>query len=108
MSARKSGKRRKYRGLPVVAHGGALFGYRTEPLRFPQQKFSVFYLCNKPLIDYSMPLNLNAPVGVKIWTAFRPTLPKWRAGDAKAAWKRITWTDFTHQTIIDTWAMNSL
>ena len=36
----------KYRGLPVVEHGGALFGYRTELLRFPQQKFSVICLCN--------------------------------------------------------------
>ena len=36
-----------YRGLPIVEHGGALFGYRTELLRFPQQKFSVITLCNE-------------------------------------------------------------
>ncbi len=36
----------KYRGLPIVEHGGALFGYRTELLRFPEQKFSVITLCN--------------------------------------------------------------
>jgi CubicO group peptidase (beta-lactamase class C family) len=35
-----------YRGLPTVEHGGALFGYRTEILRFPQQRFSVVCLCN--------------------------------------------------------------
>src|SRR5580693_2570315 len=35
-----------YRGLPIVEHGGALFGYRTELLRFPQQNFSVITLCN--------------------------------------------------------------
>lgn len=35
-----------YRGLPVVEHGGALFGYRTELLRFPEQEFSVICLCN--------------------------------------------------------------
>ncbi|HMI52713.1 MAG TPA: serine hydrolase domain-containing protein [Candidatus Saccharimonadales bacterium] len=35
-----------YRGLPVVAHGGAMFGYRTNLIRFPQQKFSVITLCN--------------------------------------------------------------
>src|SRR5580693_7463299 len=35
-----------YRGLPIEEHGGALFGYRTELLRFPQQKFSVITLCN--------------------------------------------------------------
>lgn len=36
----------KYRGLPIVAHDGANFGYRTALLRFPQQKFSVVCLCN--------------------------------------------------------------
>lgn len=36
----------KYRGLPIVAHDGANFGYRTALLRFPQQKFSVICLCN--------------------------------------------------------------
>ena len=35
-----------YRGLPIVEHGGALFGYRTEILRFPQQRFTVLCLCN--------------------------------------------------------------
>ncbi len=35
-----------YRGLPIVEHGGALFGYRTEILRFPEQKFTVVCLCN--------------------------------------------------------------
>jgi CubicO group peptidase (beta-lactamase class C family) len=36
----------QYRGLPTIEHGGALFGYRTELLRFPEQKFSVICLCN--------------------------------------------------------------
>jgi len=40
-----------YRGLPVVGHGGALFGYRTEILRFPEQKFSVINLCNVATAD---------------------------------------------------------
>jgi CubicO group peptidase (beta-lactamase class C family) len=35
-----------YKGLPIVEHGGALFGYRTEILRFPEQRFSVVCLCN--------------------------------------------------------------
>jgi CubicO group peptidase (beta-lactamase class C family) len=35
-----------YRGLPIVEHGGSFFGYRTELLRFPDQKFSVICLCN--------------------------------------------------------------
>jgi CubicO group peptidase (beta-lactamase class C family) len=36
----------KYRGLPTVEHDGALYGYRTAILRFPEQKFSVVSLCN--------------------------------------------------------------
>jgi CubicO group peptidase (beta-lactamase class C family) len=35
-----------YRGLPIVEHSGELFGYRTELLRFPEQKFTVVCLCN--------------------------------------------------------------
>lgn len=44
-----------YRGLPVVAHEGALFGYRTAFLRFPAQNFSVICLCN---LGSSDPVNL--------------------------------------------------
>jgi len=40
-----------YRGQPVVGHGGALFGYRTDLLHFPQQKFSVICLCNLGTAD---------------------------------------------------------
>lgn len=36
----------KYRGLSTVEHNGANFGYRTEYLRFPKQRFSVVVLCN--------------------------------------------------------------
>jgi CubicO group peptidase (beta-lactamase class C family) len=36
----------KYRGLPTVEHNGALYGYRTALLRFPEQRFSVVCLCN--------------------------------------------------------------
>jgi CubicO group peptidase (beta-lactamase class C family) len=42
-----------YRGLPIVDHGGALFGYRTSLLRFPEQKFSVICLCNLGTINPS-------------------------------------------------------
>jgi len=35
-----------YGELPIVEHGGALFGYRTEILRFPEQRFTVLCLCN--------------------------------------------------------------
>jgi CubicO group peptidase (beta-lactamase class C family) len=48
-----------YRGLPIVDHGGALFGYRTEFLRFPEQKFSVICLCN---VSDAVPENLARKV----------------------------------------------
>ena len=35
-----------YRGLPIVEHNGALFGYRADFLRFPEQKFTAVCLCN--------------------------------------------------------------
>jgi CubicO group peptidase (beta-lactamase class C family) len=48
-----------YRGLPIVEHGGALFGYRTELLRFPEQKYTVICLCN---IASAVPENLARKV----------------------------------------------
>lgn len=36
----------EYRGLKIVEHSGGTFGYRTEILRFPEQRFSVIALCN--------------------------------------------------------------
>jgi CubicO group peptidase (beta-lactamase class C family) len=35
-----------YRGLPTEEHSGALYGYRTDVLRFPEQRFTVLCLCN--------------------------------------------------------------
>jgi CubicO group peptidase (beta-lactamase class C family) len=35
-----------YRGLPIVEHDGGLYGYRTNILRFPDQRFTVTCLCN--------------------------------------------------------------
>ena len=48
-----------YRGLPIVEHGGALFGYRTEILRFPEHRFTVVCLCN---LSDSDPGNLSRKV----------------------------------------------
>src|SRR5215831_8673512 len=49
----------KYRGLPIVAHDGANFGYRTTLLRFPEQRFSVISLS---FISNSNPLRLSYEV----------------------------------------------
>jgi len=35
-----------YRGVKTVSHGGSWAGYRSELLRFPEQRFSVICLCN--------------------------------------------------------------
>lgn len=40
-----------YRGLPAVSHGGADAGYRSQLIRFPEQRFSVAVLCNFPSSD---------------------------------------------------------
>ena len=45
----------EYRGLPTAEHSGANFGYRSEYLRFPQQRFSAIVLCN---------LSTAGPVGL--------------------------------------------
>ena len=36
----------KYKGLPIVEHGGADAGYRSALTRFPEQHFSAAVLCN--------------------------------------------------------------
>jgi CubicO group peptidase (beta-lactamase class C family) len=35
-----------YRGLKIVSHGGAWYGYRAQLLRFPEEGFSVICLAN--------------------------------------------------------------
>jgi len=49
----------EYRGLKAIAHGGAFLGFRTQFLRFPEQKFSVICLCNAGTIN---PANLSQQV----------------------------------------------
>lgn len=48
-----------YRGLPTVGHSGALYGYRTNLLRFPEQRFSVVCLCN---LESAAPGNMSRKV----------------------------------------------
>ena len=40
-----------YRSLRTVSHGGADAGYRSQFLRFPDQRFAVAVLCNFPAAD---------------------------------------------------------
>jgi len=43
----------EYKGLKLVAHGGAFVGFRAELIRFPEEKFSVICLANLGSIDPS-------------------------------------------------------
>ena len=36
----------EYRGLKRVSHGGAWAGFRTEMMRFPEQRFTAIVICN--------------------------------------------------------------
>jgi CubicO group peptidase (beta-lactamase class C family) len=36
-----------YKGLKTVSHGGSLAGYRSQLIRFPEEKFSVIILANR-------------------------------------------------------------
>jgi CubicO group peptidase (beta-lactamase class C family) len=42
-----------YKGLKMVNHAGASFGYRAQLLRFPEQEFSVICLCNSDAVAMS-------------------------------------------------------
>jgi hypothetical protein len=41
----------RYRGHVTVGHGGADAGYRSEFLRFPDQRLAIAVLCNEPSSD---------------------------------------------------------
>jgi hypothetical protein len=74
-----------YRGLPTVEHGGALFGYRTEILRFPKQRFSVICLCNLSSANTSGLSRGVADVYLKIATPPAPAHPIEKAMEEKTA-----------------------
>jgi hypothetical protein len=44
---------RPYKGLRIVEHAGASFGYRAQMIRFPDQQFSVICLCNSDALQIS-------------------------------------------------------
>jgi CubicO group peptidase (beta-lactamase class C family) len=57
-----------YRGLPMVAHGGALAGYRTNLFRLPAEKLTIVTLCNNATADVARlaqkVAELYAPAGM--------------------------------------------
>ena len=89
----------KYRGLPIVAHDGANFGYRTTLLRFPQQRFSIVCLCN---LGTSNPLGLSYRVA-EVYLEGKLARDAQPAADAKvdprpfAGWYRHPESHSAHQ-----------
>lgn len=73
----------RYRGLPVVSHGGGWAGYRSELLRFPEQRTSVIILANLGSIFVSELAKRVADIWLA--PAFPEPLPAWVPGGRGAA-----------------------
>lgn len=72
-----------YRGLPIVEHGGALYGYRTEIMRFPAQHFTVTCLCN---VGSAPTLRLAQKVAdIYLKDSLKPAPGAAESGDAQGA-----------------------
>jgi len=71
----------EYRGLRTVRHGGALGGYRSHMLRFPDERFTVIVLFN--LADVNP--GRCAEKVADIWLADRLEPPAERPDDASAS-----------------------
>jgi CubicO group peptidase (beta-lactamase class C family) len=41
----------RYKGLPVILHGGSINGFRAQMYRFPEQRFTAVCLCNNGAIS---------------------------------------------------------
>lgn len=67
---------REYRGFRTVAHPGSFLGFKSDLLRFPEEKLSVMLLCN---VQNVIPGELVR----KIADAYLPKQPSEAAGDAE-------------------------
>ncbi len=86
-----------WRGLPVISHGGASGGYRSQLLRFPTRHLSVAMLCNRgdanpmewpyqiaaPFLAGKLVAAIEAPSSA-VKTAVSATTPAPRADEAAA------------------------
>jgi CubicO group peptidase (beta-lactamase class C family) len=65
-----------YRGLPIVSHNGVDAGYRSDYLRFPEQRFSVICFCNA---SDAQPTQLTRRVAdIYLADELQPNRPKLR------------------------------
>ena len=81
------------RGLPTVSHGGAWVGYRSQVLRFPEQRLTAIVLCNRDDADTGALATAAAEVFLKdrmgppdadeeeADVQPKPQAPAWRPGD---------------------------
>lgn len=83
-----------YRGQPVVRHGGAFDGFRTELVRFPQKHGSAGLLCNAGNVDANLALKVAdiwlpdlaaAPIEAKAPSTPKPPSPAWQPTPAQLA-----------------------
>jgi CubicO group peptidase (beta-lactamase class C family) len=77
-----------YKGLKVVEHGGSDAGYRSQLMRFPDQRFSVACLCN---LNSSGPGQLARKVAdIYLADQFKPDAPKDNPGGFKLSEKELS------------------
>jgi CubicO group peptidase (beta-lactamase class C family) len=89
-----------YRGLSVVEHNGALMGYRTEILRFPEQRFTVLCLCNLANADPTALAHHVADIYLE--SSLQPIPAEAKSGDSVADISRFAGKYFnpvTHAAI---------
>jgi len=61
-----------YKGMKMVEHNGAFAGYRSEIIRFPDQKFAVVLLCNTSAINTSQLTRQVADIVLLGATSLKP------------------------------------
>jgi CubicO group peptidase (beta-lactamase class C family) len=77
-----------YKGLKVVEHGGADAGYRSQLMRFPDQRFSVACLCN---LNSSGPGQLARKVAdIYLADRLKPDAPRDNPGGVKLSEKELS------------------
>ncbi len=74
----------EHKGLKTIAHGGSFLGFRTQMIRFPEQRFTIICLCNLSTIN---PTPLTYQVAdIYLAAQLRPAqdkIPAAPASDAK-------------------------
>jgi CubicO group peptidase (beta-lactamase class C family) len=86
---------RSFRGMRMIEHAGASFGYLAEKMRFPERGLSVIVLCNRrdgPYVDLSDQIaNLYLPEQL-------PAVETAKPGAPKAQFERLSGVYFSDQT----------